>query len=78
MPIFLSYLYIGITNAAGRLVIAVIADREIVKKDRLLKMLLFTAGGATAFSPLLINYNTKIVYCCIFGLTIGESLFLNA
>ncbi|KAH8386559.1 hypothetical protein KR093_001214 [Drosophila rubida] len=69
---------IGVANTAGRIILGYIADKPWVNRLLVYNVCLTTCGIATAMVPLCSNYNELLVYCSVFGFTIGAYVGLTS
>ncbi|XP_060662208.1 monocarboxylate transporter 12 [Drosophila nasuta] len=69
---------IGVANTVGRIILGYIADKPWVNRLLVYNVCLTACGIATAMVPLCTDYNSLLVYCSVFGFTIGAYVGLTS
>ena len=65
---------LGITNTVGRILAGWISDRPWADCLMINNISLIIGGLATMFCPFCNSYTQLVIYSCVFGLCIGESM----
>ncbi|KAH8292909.1 hypothetical protein KR044_008159 [Drosophila immigrans] len=69
---------IGVANTVGRIILGYIADKPWVNRLLVYNVCLTACGIATAMVPLCDDYNSLLIYCSVFGFTIGAYVGLTS
>ncbi|KAL7745525.1 hypothetical protein ACLKA6_015516 [Drosophila palustris] len=69
---------IGVANTVGRIILGYIADKPWVNRLLVYNVCLTACGIATAMVPLCTDFNSLMLYCAVFGFTIGAYVGLTS
>ncbi|XP_030568244.1 monocarboxylate transporter 5 [Drosophila novamexicana] len=69
---------IGVANTIGRIILGYIADKPWVNRLLVYNVCLTACGIATAMVPLCGDFNSLLIYCSVFGFTIGAYVGLTS
>ncbi|KAH8398001.1 hypothetical protein KR222_009387 [Zaprionus bogoriensis] len=69
---------IGVANTIGRIILGYISDKPWVNRLLIYNVCLTACGIATAMVPLCQDYASLLVYCSVFGFTIGAYVGLTS